>query len=74
MQLVIARAIELVGGQTALAKACGVSQQLVWHWLHVAEKIPAERAIDIERATDGKVSRGDIRPDLWADTDAAAAE
>jgi DNA-binding transcriptional regulator YdaS (Cro superfamily) len=71
MNLVIARAVEIAGGQTALAKACGVTQQLVWHWLHVAERVPAERIIDIEKATNGAVSRRELRPDLYSESAAA---
>lgn len=59
----IYRAIELFGSQSALANACGVTHQSVLKWIKY--RIPAERCIDIERATCGQVSRSDLRPDLW---------
>jgi len=58
-------AIEIMGSQTALARACGVEQGHVWHWLNRAKKLPAERAIQIEHATNGRVTRHQLRPDLF---------
>lgn len=52
-------------GQTALATALGVSQGLVWQWLNGRTKVTAEKAIEIEKATDGQVTRHDLRPDLY---------
>jgi len=50
--------------QTELAEKLGVSQGLVSQWVNGAT-IPAERAIAIEIATDGDVTRSELRPDLW---------
>lgn len=58
-------AIEFAGSQTALAKKLGVTQQNVWNWLHRDKKIPVERAIQIERVTNEKVKRHDLRPDIF---------
>lgn len=55
------KAIELVGGQTALARICGVQQSTVFGW----KRAPAERAIQIEKATNAKVTRYELRPDLY---------
>lgn len=59
----IERAIEIVGGQQKLAAACGVRYQAVQKW--VRHGVPAERVLDIEAATDGKISRHDLRPDIY---------
>ena len=59
------KAVRLVGGQTALAKAVAVKQGHVWWWLNKSGKAPAEKCIDIERATGGAVRREDLRPDLY---------
>src|SRR5687767_7509462 len=63
----LASAVALVGGQAQLARAIGVSQPSVWHWLNKAERVPAEYVIPIETATGGKISRHDLRPDLYPD-------
>ena len=60
----IRRAIRQCGGVTGLAKNLKVSYQAVQQWQR-ADRVPAERVIGIERATAGKVSRQDLRPDLY---------
>ena len=59
------QAISILGGQSALARACGVKQGHVWHWLNKSGKCPAEHVITIEEATSGKVTRQQLRPDLY---------
>ena len=61
------RAVRLMGGQTALARACGggCRQQHVWNWLHRDRKVPAEFVLAIENATGGRVTRYQLRPDLY---------
>ena len=67
----IAKAVELAGGQTALARLleretgqkCG--QGRVWNWLTETHPVPAEWAVRIEDALAGEVHRSEIRPDLW---------
>lgn len=66
-QSALQKAIETVGGQTALANAIGVPQSYVWYWLKKAKAVPAERCEAIERATDGKVKKADLRPDLFGE-------
>ena len=61
----MARAAEIVGGQTALAKACGVTVQAVSQWVRGIRPVPVERCADIERVTGGTVTRRDLRPDDW---------
>ncbi|GKX54072.1 antirepressor [Leminorella grimontii] len=60
----IGLAIEIVGSQQKLAKACGVKQPSVWAWLHGKKKVSAENAKRIEIATNGGVPAYQIRPDL----------
>jgi DNA-binding transcriptional regulator YdaS (Cro superfamily) len=59
------RAIEIVGGQAALARRIGgkIRQQHVWYWLK--HSVPAKYCGDIERATYGQVTRHDLRPDVF---------
>lgn len=62
------KAIDIIGSQSALAKAIGCAPQDVNNWLRRGN-VTAERCIDIERATDGVVTCEELRPDLadrWA--------
>lgn len=72
---VVARAVEICGSQRELARRCNdairargeegkVSQQHVWNWLRM-KRIPAERAIPIEIAVAGQITRQHLRPDLF---------
>lgn len=63
------RAIKVCGSQTALAAQIGVKQQHVWNWLNRDKRLTAERAIQIERATKGQVTRQELRPDIFSDID-----
>lgn len=54
------KAIRAQGGQTNLATALGITTQAISKW---RRRIPAERVLDIERATG--VSRHELRPDLY---------
>ncbi|MDX2224926.1 MAG: pyruvate, phosphate dikinase [Rhodospirillaceae bacterium] len=55
------RAITEAGGVAALARAINVTPQAVSQW----DRVPAERVLAVETATAGKVSRHDLRPDLY---------
>jgi DNA-binding transcriptional regulator YdaS (Cro superfamily) len=59
------RAVELAGSQAKLAEGIGLSQQGVSFLINQATKVSAETAIAIERFTEGKIRRGDLRPDIW---------
>lgn len=61
----IARAIEICGGQVPLAVRAGVRQQTISKLLNRQHAVSAEVAVKIERATEGKVTRIDLRPDLF---------
>lgn len=57
----IDKAAQVVGGRAALARALGITSQAVYKW----RRVPAERVIDVERATRGLVTRHELRPDLY---------
>jgi DNA-binding transcriptional regulator YdaS (Cro superfamily) len=57
------RAIRLCSTQKKLAKICGVTQQAVNDWLK--RGIPAHRALTVERAVSGAVTRHELRPDIY---------
>lgn len=59
----VKKAVEVVGGQAELAALCGVSQQAVYRW--TVAGCPATRVLDVEKATAGKVTRHELRPDLY---------
>lgn len=62
----IEAAIDLVGSQEKLAKAINSSQSRVSRLLLGQQRLEAEDAIAIERATDGQIPRWRLRPDLWS--------
>lgn len=55
------------GSQAELARKISAQPQLVWQWSSGVRPVPIERCVAIERATDGAVSRRDLRPDDWRD-------
>ncbi len=65
MNIQIKKAIEILGSQSALAAACGVKQAHVWNWLNRDKVIRLENALLIEHATNGIVTKEQLRPDLY---------
>lgn len=62
----ISAAIEIVGSQAKLADAIGVRQQTISKLLRgQRQKVSAEIAVGIHQATGGKVSKWQLRPDLF---------
>lgn len=59
------KAVRLAGGQAELARLCGTSQPRIWQCVNRNKRVPAELVLPIEAATDGAVSRFDLRPDLY---------
>lgn len=64
------RAVAIVGGQTALARALStaerpIAQGHIWAWLYRTKVTPPEFCIHIEQATGGAVTRYDLRPDIF---------
>lgn len=77
MDTVIAKAVRMLGGQTALAVAIHdqhrtVKQQHVWKWVR-AGRVPAEYCLAIETATGGRVTCHQLRPDVFPPDPAAAS-
>lgn len=59
----ISTAIIICNGQSALARACGVSQAAVGKWLDGA-KMDVAHVSSIVKATNGVVKPEDLRPDV----------
>jgi len=65
MNNLIQKAVEICGSQVALAKAVGKTQKHVWNWINRDKRVPAEYVLLIEKATQGKVTRHELRPDIY---------
>lgn len=63
-----------VGSQAALARAIGVWPQAVHQWIEGERPVPSKQCIPIEEATGGKVTRYDLRPDIFGTASRDAAE
>lgn len=61
-ELPICRAAKAAGGQSALARILKVTPQAVQK-MCASGRVPAERVLEIERATG--VSRHELRPDIY---------
>lgn len=63
MDTALQQAIQVCGGQSALAKLLDppVKAQAVQQW----KRVPPERVIDVARATGFKVTPHELRPDLY---------
>ena len=53
------------GSQRDLADKLGITPVLISQWANELRPVPPERCVEIERATAGKVSRKDLRPEDW---------
>jgi len=58
-------AYEMLGSQQAVAEVVGVKQPSVHKMLTEGKKVPGEWCLPIERATEGKITRYQLRPDLY---------
>lgn len=54
--------------QAMFAEKVGVTQGMVGHWLHGRCRITPEMAKKIEDVTLGKVTRSELRPDIFCDS------
>lgn len=61
-------AFRSAGGVSELARRLGISQPSVSNWT----RVPADRVVAVERVTG--VSRSQLRPDLYTDSEAGAAD
>lgn len=55
------------GRSLAIAQALGVTPPVVSDWVTGKKGVPLERCVQIERATNGEVTRKELRPDDWQD-------
>nr|EES53256.1 MAG: hypothetical protein UBAL3_80150045 [Leptospirillum ferrodiazotrophum] len=62
------KAIEIVGSQNKLAKILGKRQSVIWAWLKRGT-VSAEYVLKVEQATGGRVTRHELRPDLYPKED-----
>lgn len=63
METAIERAIDAAGGLSALASALGIKPQVINNWR--TRGVPATRAIAIEQAIGGAVSRHELCPEIY---------
>jgi len=61
MDASLEKTLELAGGPAALGKLLGISSQAVSQW----RRIPPLQVIPIERALEGRITRYEMRPDLY---------
>ena len=61
----IQRAIEIVGSQAELARACNQKPQALTRWVRTG-KVPAHHCLAIETATNAAVTCYDLRPDVFS--------
>lgn len=57
----LSKAIKAAGGVAALARAIGVTTQAVSQW----QRVPAERVLQVVKATNGAVTCHELRPDVF---------
>lgn len=73
MKTGIESAVNYFGSQSALASQLGVKQQSLQLWYSGKRSVPIKRCVQIERLTNGAVTRKDLRPDdyheIWTDID-----
>ena len=59
------------GLQNRLARDLKISPVLISQWSSGARRVPAERCLPIEEATNGAVTRYELRPDVFGENQAA---
>jgi DNA-binding transcriptional regulator YdaS (Cro superfamily) len=61
----VKKACDHVGGAAKLARALSVTPPTVSEWVSGRRDVPVLRCPQIERITQGAVTRRDLRPDDW---------
>ena len=70
--------VKIAGSQSNVARRLSeitgrpYRQGHVWNWLNRDAEIPAEAVLALEQIAEGKVSRTDLRPDIYPASDYAA--
>lgn len=62
------KAIKHLGGVSRVAKMCLLTQPSVSSWLKKG-RIPIRHVLTIERATGGQVTRYEMRPDVYGNSE-----
>ncbi len=62
----VEKVIRLAKGQTPLAKGLGITPQAVQQWV-VEGQIPPGRCKAIEKFLGGRMTRAEMRPDVFGD-------
>ena len=65
---ILLEAIKLGGGPGAVGAVLGISREAVQQW----RRCPAERVIQLERVIGGRITRQQLRPDLYPAENEAA--
>jgi len=68
----IDRLLELVHSQSRFARELGISPQAIDGWRRRGQ-VPAERVLEIERITQGSITRYELRPDIYGQPPLSAA-
>ncbi len=72
----IKNAVELIGGQTATAKALGdgLKQSHVWNWVHKFKQAPAKYINRISELTQGRITVDELLADHESNAKGGAHE
>lgn len=63
----IKRAVALIGGQSATARALDITPPTVSQWVKGERRVPDRHCIAIDRLTNGQVRCEELRPDIdWS--------
>lgn len=57
------KALELAGGKSKFAASRNISKQAITRWSKTG--VPARHVIALEKATNGKITRHELRPDIY---------
>jgi len=73
MNLALESAVKALGTQEALAAALGIRSPSISEW-RKRGNVPVERCVAIEQATNGAVTRYELRPDIFGPAPAKEGE
>ena len=69
----VAKAIEIIGGQTKAAKLLNTKQNIIWYWINRHCQAPAKYITRISELTNRQVTVADLLADhVKADKESAA--
>jgi DNA-binding transcriptional regulator YdaS (Cro superfamily) len=69
----VEKACKEAGGQSTVARKFGVTVQAISQWVS-SQRVPANRVLELEQACGGKVTRHQLRPDIFGESAPAAPE